>query len=51
MVVRRRRLEWFGKVKIRDETEHTRALAGKKSEGKCPRGIPRLRWKYTTDET
>ena len=30
MVMRRRRLEWFGNVKRRDETENIRAVAEKK---------------------
>ena len=46
-VVRRRRLEWFGHVKIRDETENIRAVVEMKMEGKRPRGRPKLRWKDT----
>ncbi len=46
-VMRRRKLEWFGHVKIRDETENIRAVAEMKMEGKRPRGIPKLRWKDT----
>ena len=42
MVMRRRRLEWFGHVKTRDETGHIRAVAEKK--GKRPGGRPKL-WK------
>ena len=45
IVVRRRRLEWFGHVKIRDEVENIRAVAEIKMEGKRPRGRPGLRWK------
>ena len=37
MVVRLRRLEWFGQVKRRDET-----VAVIKTTGKGPRGRPRL---------
>ena len=32
-VMRRRRLEWFGHVKRRDETENIRAVAEMKMEG------------------
>ena len=45
MVMRRIRLEWFGHVKRRDETEYTRAVVEIKMEGKRPRGRPKLRWK------
>ena len=34
----RRRLEWFGHVKRRGETENIRAVAEMKMEGKRPRG-------------
>ena len=44
-VMRRRRLEWFGHVKTRDETEHIRAVVEMKLEGERPRGRPRLQWK------
>ena len=37
-VMRRRRLEWFGHVKRRDETENSRALVEMKMEGTRPRG-------------
>ena len=46
MVMRRRRLEWFGHVK-RDETENILAVVEMKMEGKRPRGRPKLRWKDT----
>ena len=46
-VMRRRRLEWFRHVKIRDETESIRAVVEMKMEGKRPRGRPKLRWKDT----
>ena len=41
MVMRRRMLEWFGRVKRRDETENTRAVVKMKMEGKRPRGRPK----------
>ena len=37
-VMRRRRLEWFGHVKMRGETENIRAVAEMKMEEKRPRG-------------
>ena len=43
-VMRRGRLEWFGHIKRRDESENIRAVAEMKMEGKCPRGRPKLRW-------
>ena len=46
-VMRRRRLEWFGHVKRRDETENIRAVVETMMEGKRPRGRPQLRWKDT----
>ena len=46
-VMRRRRLEWFGHVKRRGETENIRAVTEIKMEGKRPRGRPKLRWKDT----
>ena len=46
-VIRRRRLEWFGHVKRRDETENIRAVVEMKMDGKRPRGRPQLRWKDT----
>ena len=42
-VMRRRRLERFGHVKRRDETENIRA----KMEEKRSRGRPKLRWNDT----
>ena len=36
-VMRRRRLEWFGHIKRRGETENIRAVAEMKMEGKRPR--------------
>ena len=47
MVMRRRRLERFGHVKRRDETENIRAVVEMKMEGKRPRGRPKLSWKDT----
>ena len=47
MVMRRRRLEWFGHVKRRHETENIRPVVEMKMEGKCPIGRPKLRWKDT----
>ena len=47
MVMRRRRLEWFGHVKRIDETENIRAAVEMKMEGKRHRGRPKLRWKDT----
>ena len=44
-VMRRRRLERFGHVKRRGETENIRAVEEMKMEGKRPRGRPKLRWK------
>ena len=46
-VMRRRRLEWFGHVKRRDETENIRAVVEMKMDSKRPRGRPKLRWKDT----
>ena len=43
-VMRRRRLEWFGLVKRRYETENIRAVAEIKMDWKRPRGRPKLRW-------
>ena len=45
MVMRRRRLEWFGHVKRRGETENIRAVVKMKMERKRPRERPKLRWK------
>ena len=42
-----RRLEWFGHVKRRDETENIRAVVKMKMGGKRPRERPQLRWKDT----
>ena len=47
MVMRRRRREWFGHVKRRDETENIRAVAEMKMEGKRPRGRTKLLWNDT----
>ena len=47
MVMRRRRLEWFGNVKRGDETENIRAVAEMKMEGKRHRGRTTLRWNDT----
>ena len=47
MVMRSGRLEWFGHVKRKDETENIRAVVEMKMEEKCPRGRPRLQWKDT----
>ena len=41
--MRRRRLEWFGHVKRRGETENIRAVA----EMKIPGGRQKLRWNDT----
>ena len=46
-VMRRRRLDRFGHVKRRDETENIRAVVEMKMEGKRPRGRPKSRWKVT----
>ena len=46
-VMKRRRLEWFGHVERRGETENIRAVAETKMEGKRPRGRPKLRWNDT----
>ena len=43
----RRRLEWFGHIKRRYETENIRAIVEMKMEGKRPRGRPKLRCKDT----
>ena len=45
MVMRRRRLGWFGHVTRRHETENIRAVVETKE--KRPRGSPKLRWKDT----
>ena len=45
--MRRGRLEWFGHVNRRGETENIRAVAEMKMEGKLPRGRPKLRWNDT----
>ena len=47
VVMRRRRLEWFGHVKRRDETENIRAVVEMKMEGERPRRRPKLRGKDT----
>ena len=38
--VMRRRLEWFGHINRRYDTENIRAVAEMKMEGKRPRGNP-----------
>ena len=43
MVVRRRRLEWYGHAKRRCETGNLRAVAEMKMELKRPRGRPKWR--------
>ena len=45
MVMRRRRREWFGHVKRRDETENIQAVVEMNMDGNCPKGRPRLYWK------
>ena len=47
MVMRRKRLEWFGHVKRRDETVNIGTVAEMKMEEKRPRGRPQLRWNDT----
>ena len=47
MFMCRRRLEWFGHVKRRDETENIRAVVEMKMDGKHPRRRPKLKWKDT----
>ena len=47
MVMRRRRLEWFGHVKRRDKTENIRAFVEVRMEGMRPRGRTRLLWDDT----
>ena len=42
-----RRLEWFGHVKRRDETENIRAVVEMKMEGKRLTGTRKLGWKDT----
>ena len=49
-VMRRGRLEWFGHVKRRGETENIHAVAEMKMEesgGKRLRGRPKFRWNDT----
>ena len=43
----RRRLEWFGHVNRRGETEHIRAIAEMKMDEKRPRGRLESRWNET----
>ena len=47
MIMRRRRLEWYGHFTIRHGTEKIRAIVEMKMEGKRPRGRPKLRGKDT----
>ena len=47
MVKRSRRVEWFGNVEGRHETENIRAVAEMKMAGKRPRGRQKLQWKGT----
>ena len=42
-----RRMDWFGHVKRRYETENIREVVEMKMEGKHPRGRRNLRWKDT----
>ena len=51
MVMRKRRLEWFGHVKRRDETENSRAVVEMKMEGKRPGGRPKLSGRIRTGGT
>ena len=46
-VMRRRRLEWFGHVKRKYETENIRVVIEMKMQGKRPRGRPKLWWMDT----
>ena len=46
-VVIRRRVEWFGHVNRRDETENIRGVEEMKMEGKRLRERPKLRWNDT----
>ena len=45
MFMRRTRLEWFGHVIRRDETENTRAVVELERDVKRPRGRPKFRWR------
>ena len=47
MVMRRGRLEWFGHIKRKVETENIRSVVEMKMEWKRPRGRPKLWWKDT----
>ena len=47
MVMRRRRLEWFGQVRRRDGIENIKAVVEMKMVGKCPGGRPKLQLKDT----
>ena len=48
--IRKRRLEWFGQIKRRDETETIGAVTMIKIDGMPLRGRPKLRWKKHCQE-
>ncbi len=47
MVIRKRRMDWFGYVKRTDETENIAAFVELKMGDKRPSGRPKSRWKDT----